>query len=173
MPLVHPTRGLPPVVGRTAHLLILGSMPGRLSLARQQYYAHPGNRFWSLMRDLLDVGQEDYEARVAALRRAGVALWDVLDLCVRPGSLDAAIEPESEVPNDLAGFVARHPELEAIAFNGRKAAQAYRRHVEPTGAVPTSVALLELPSTSPANAACRPPELLARWGAIRGPLQRS
>lgn len=34
-------RSFPPVVDQQVRILILGSLPGNVSLARSQYYAHP------------------------------------------------------------------------------------------------------------------------------------
>ena len=42
-------RGFAPLVGRDPQALILGSMPSEKSLEEDEYYAHPRNRFWSLM----------------------------------------------------------------------------------------------------------------------------
>ena len=45
--------GLSPSIDKDCRALILGSMPGVKSLEEQQYYAHPQNRFWPMMADLL------------------------------------------------------------------------------------------------------------------------
>ena len=36
----------PPIVSERSKLIILGSMPGELSLKAGQYYGHPRNAFW-------------------------------------------------------------------------------------------------------------------------------
>ena len=157
----------PPIAAPDARLLILGSLPGEVSLARSQYYAHPQNRFWRLMAAVLDdadAAAPDYALRLAALARHGVGLWDVVRSATRAGSLDANIR--GHAPNALAGLIATLPELAAVAFNGGKAAAIGRTLVSPT----TKLALLDLPSSSPANT--RPfEEKLAAWRAL-GPFVR-
>lgn len=144
-------------------------MPGAASLSAASYYAHPRNRFWLLMGTLYGFDPAlPYPQRIAALQDAGVGLWDVIERCERRGSLDASIVPGSEVPNALAPLIATLPRLRTIALNGGKAAQAFRRHVQP--ALPTAlarrVAMHALPSTSPANAGCGLPRLLAAWSVL-------
>jgi len=165
--------GLPPRADAHCRVLVLGSMPGNASLRGAQYYAHPRNRFWPVMGALCDFAPEaPYEDRLEALARAGIGVWDVIGRCERQGSLDAAIVRGSEVPNAIGDWLAAHPGVAAIALNGGKAAEAFRRHVRPTLADPLP-ALLALPSTSPAHAAMGLPALVEAWGAITPFLRRA
>jgi len=111
-----------------------------------------------------------YETRTARLISRGIALWDVLAECERPGSLDAAIRRRSERPNDLPRLIARHPGLALIAFNGQAAAKLFDRHVgESVRAARPDLLLRTLPSTSPANAASTLADKYARWHAALAP----
>jgi TDG/mug DNA glycosylase family protein len=93
-------QSFPPIVSQQSKLLILGSMPGEASLKASQYYAHPRNAFWHIMGELFGAGPSlPYQERVTILESVGVALWDSLQACVRPGSLDALIK--EEVANDF------------------------------------------------------------------------
>lgn len=164
-------RSFPPLAEATARVLILGSMPGQASLAAGQYYAHPRNAFWPIMGALLDAGPElAYPRRVERLQAAGIAVWDVLAECERPGSLDADIVAASVQANDFAGLLTGLPALRAIAFNGSAAEQAFRRHVLP-GLPELRATLLRLPSTSPAHAARSLAEKLAAWQGLLAYLQ--
>jgi double-stranded uracil-DNA glycosylase len=150
----------PPIETPAARLLILGSMPGAASLAAGQYYAHPRNRFWPIMGELVGADPAlPYSARIDRLSAAGIALWDVLASCVRPGSLDSAIDDASAEPNDFAGFFAGHPRISHVFFNGTKAEQVFRRRV--LGQIPLPpLQLQRLPSTSPAHAGRTPAQKL-------------
>ncbi|MET4684931.1 DNA-deoxyinosine glycosylase [Brevundimonas faecalis] len=143
-----PKIGFGPIIDDRARVLILGSLPGDASLKAAQYYAHPRNAFWPLMGQLLgeDLPALFYEARLERLKARGVGLWDVIASAERSGSLDAAIRsPEAA---DLRGLVARLPCLRAVAFNGGLAAKLGRRILSDLN----GVALIDLPSTSPAHA---------------------
>jgi len=162
-------RGFPPIADRNARLLILGSMPGIASLEAHQYYAHPRNAFWPIVEALWNIPRElDYEARAAALRSAGVAVWDVLAQCRRRTSLDSDIDSASIVVNDFAGFFRRHPGIRLIGFNGGAAFTLYRRHVQPDlPARLQDMPVLQLPSTSPAHAGRTLPQKLGAWRQLR------
>jgi hypoxanthine-DNA glycosylase len=144
------SRGFPPVARADARSLILGSLPGARSIAEQEYYAHPRNAFWRIMRELFDI-DGDYKTRCAQLNANGIALWDVLHSSVRPGSMDADIQIGSAAVNDFAAFFSAHPDIRTVAFNGRKAEQLFARFVEP-GIKIVGVRRVALPSTSPAYA---------------------
>lgn len=87
--------GLSPSIDKDCRALILGSMPGVKSLEEQQYYAHPQNRFWPMMADLLgEALPSRYEEKLAMLLDHHIALWDSIGQCEREGSLDSAIREE-------------------------------------------------------------------------------
>ena len=155
-------QGLPPVVGAHARVLVLGSMPGAQSLARGQYYAHPRNHFWPIVETVLGLPPGlDYAERLAGLREAGVALWDVLGACTRHGSLDAGIEREGMQVNDIAGLLAANPGIRGLLFNGVFAETVFRSRIAPARA--DWPPMRRLPSTSPANAARPYAEKLQAW----------
>lgn len=157
----------PPIAAPHSHTLILGSMPGIMSLQMQQYYAHPRNAFWPIMGELLDFDPlAPYPLRTTALQNARIALWDVLQSCSREGSLDTAIDKNSIVPNDFAQFLAEHRHIERIFFNGATAETIFRRHVLPELENQGDWQLLRLPSTSPAHAALSIPAKTQAWRII-------
>ncbi|MFN4023856.1 MAG: DNA-deoxyinosine glycosylase [Hyphomonas sp.] len=155
-------RSFAPVARPDAELLILGSMPGIASLEAGQYYAHPRNAFWPVMGALFGAGPDlPYTERVAILAARRVAVWDVLKLCLREGSLDAAIR--DEVPNDFAAFFAAHPRIRRIGLNGGKAAAGFRKYA--AAHMPAGAEAIVLPSTSPALAALSLSQKCEAWRA--------
>lgn len=156
-------RHFPPVVDDRTRVLILGSLPGEASLAAGRYYAHPRNLFWRLLGAALGIDLEAlaYEDRLTALLARGVGLWDTVASARREGSLDAAIRDAEEA--DLGNLVASLPKLRAVAFNGATAARIGLRRLAPDG---DRLALLALPSSSPANAAVPYAARLDAWRAI-------
>jgi hypoxanthine-DNA glycosylase len=161
-------RSFPPIADERARVLVLGSMPSTASLAAGQYYAHPHNAFWPIMGELFGAGpQLPYSRRTAKLRSGRVAVWDVLQSCVRQGSMDGDIEADSIVPNDFVRFFAEHRHVRAVFCNGGTAHACYRRLVLPAlRGAPALLPVVRLPSTSPANASLRLPQKLARWHAV-------
>ncbi|HSB98242.1 MAG TPA: DNA-deoxyinosine glycosylase [Spongiibacteraceae bacterium] len=159
------------IANPNCHTLILGTMPGTASLARQQYYAHTRNAFWRIIGDLFAIDpRADYADRILQLAEKNIAVWDVLQTCVRKGSLDAAIETESIVPNDIAGFLTKHQSIQRICFNGGTAAKLFRRHIQSTLTAHSHIDYLPLPSTSPAHAGMSYADKLQAWRLITTPL---
>ena len=159
----------PPLSSADAELLILGSMPGKASLRANQYYAHPRNAFWCLIESIYGVDRQlPYKDRCEQLQYHKVAVWDVLNTCIRKSSLDADIIGTSIVANDFEHFFTAHQNIRCIFFNGAMAEKSYRRYVLPglpaaMGGIPT----VRLPSTSPAHAAMNIEQKLALWKQIR------
>lgn len=158
--------GFPPIEDAHAEVLILGSMPGLASLAAGQYYAHQRNTFWHIMGNLLDFRPDaPYPVRIRSLQSAHIALWDVLYICERNGSLDTNIVTATQIPNDFGTFFETHPKIKHIYFNGGKAESAFKQLVLPLTLCPADT-LTRLPSTSPANATMTFLEKLAAWKII-------
>ena len=159
-------RSFAPIARRDARVLILGSIPGKKSLAARQYYAHKQNSFWRIVGELLGIDPHaPYRMRLLALKSARIAVWDVLHSCVRQGSLDTKIEFGSEKPNDFRAFFRAHEKITHVFFNGAKAEASFKRHVHRKIDVDSYV-LARLPSTSPAHASLSYPRKLNAWQAI-------
>ena len=153
-------RSFPYSADEDARILVLGSMPGAESLRQQQYYAFKHNAFWRIMGEVYGFSPElPYPERLAELRRCGVALWDVLAACERPGSLDSDIRGAR--PNDIPALVSKLPKLERILCNGGASRNFLRRFFP-------ELAAEQLPSTSPAAARFTYAEKLAAWRAALG-----
>jgi double-stranded uracil-DNA glycosylase len=160
--------GFAPIADARARLLILGSMPGMASLHADEYYAHPRNGFWPIMESVWSIpATASYAARTRAVKRAGIAIWDVLASCRRSSSLDSDIDAGSMVVNDFTGFLQTHASIHAIAFNGGTAARLFHRHVLPgLGIAWRQIPMLRLPSTSPAHARLSLADKRRAWAAL-------
>ena len=136
----------PHVTRPDTRLLLLGSLPGAMSLAAGRYYANPRNQFWRLVGAVIerDLDILPYEERLDVLLDSGIGLWDTVASATREGSLDQAIKLHSA--SDLAGLAADLPFLRAIGFNGGKSAAIGREAL----AGRSDLALVDLPSSSPA-----------------------
>lgn len=156
-------RCFPPVVDARTRLLVLGSLPGAKSLAAQQYYANPQNRFWRLMSAVLgtELVSLGYCARLDTLLSHGVGLWDVVAEAARAGSLDSQIRERED--NDLLQLLRRYPGIRVLAFNGGTAARLGTRTLGADGA---GYRIVQLPSSSPAHTMPYE-EKLARWMVLQ------
>jgi len=135
----------PPVLPTNPKVLILGSMPGNVSLQKHQYYGNPRNHFWHILFELFQEQPiEEYGSRIEFVKRHQIALWDSIGSCYRKGSLDANIV--EEVPNDIVGLLNEYPSISLIACNGSKSYQTLMKYF---GDQLDNIRVLKLPSTSP------------------------
>lgn len=161
--------GLAPIIGTRPRLLLLGSMPGSASLLEQRYYAHPRNLFWPFMQQLFGIPVElGYQQRCQWLTAQGIALWDVIARCERPGSLDSAIKKSSVICNAIPQLLEAEPQIRKICFNGAKAAEEFKRHLLPVLQHRSDIKYVQLPSSSPANASQSTEQKLALWAKALG-----
>jgi|GEM_PF-168565 len=154
-----------PIVPLNSRILILGSLPGDRSLAAQQYYAHPQNRFWKILHSLYNRKlPTTYAEKLSLLQQEKIALWDVCQSAQREGSMDTEIL--AEVPNPISTLLQENPGIETVCFNGKKAQSLYDKYFERY----PNITYYGLPSSSPANASFNEERLLEQWAII---LQKS
>ena len=143
-------------------------MPGKVSLAKQQYYGHAQNLFWPFMHEIFGIDSNlPYEQRLALLQSQGIALWDVMQECERHSSLDSDIVEHSIKPNDFNDFFQRYPAILHICFNGAKAESSFMKYVLRTNKQLTHLHLTRLPSSSPANASINKIKKLEAWRKLK------
>jgi hypoxanthine-DNA glycosylase len=156
--------GLPPLIDHRSRVLILGSFPSEISLARHEYYGNPMNHFWPVIEALFGIHRSaPYGERTARLLAQGVAVWDVIAECAREGSGDDRIE--HEVANPLVGLLAQHQRIGHVAFNGGTAFATARAMTLAIFSIP-GVRYERLPSTSPRNARMRLADKIESWRQI-------
>lgn len=160
--------GLGAIARSDARVLILGTLPGAVSLERGEYYAQPRNAFWPIMGKLVGAWPDvPYASRIGQLVDHGIALWDVCAAAHRLGSLDSAIRLSTLAVNDFSALFTIHTCVGRICFNGAKAAEIYRRKVLPN--LPLAIRAIHqevLPSTSSANTAMAFEEKVVRWHRV-------
>ncbi len=148
----------PPLYDADSRILILGSFPSVKSREQKFFYGHPQNRFWKVLALSFN---EDTPLTILEKRdfcaRHHIALYDSIERCVIHGSSDASIEQVE--PADLSVFF-KNAKIEKILINGKASARYFHQYQT----VPDGVELIELPSTSAANAATSLTQLLEKWG---------
>ena len=151
---------IPPVFDGKSRILILGSFPSQKSREQNFFYGHPQNRFWKTLAHVLE---DQIPVSVAEKRdfllAHGIALWDVVASCEIQGSSDASIR--NAIPNDLSQILQNAP-IERIFSNGATAHRLYCRYFQRE----TGREAIQLPSTSPANAARTQDKLDVEWKKI-------
>jgi TDG/mug DNA glycosylase family protein len=137
-------RSFAPVIDGNSRILILGSLPGKQSLIKRQYYGNAMNQFWKIVYTVLGNGIVDasYEARTRFLLEHDIALWDIYHSGERDGSLDKNIK--NAVPNDIPGLLRNYPNIKRIVIGGVRAKSEYLRLFRELPAQAVFV-----PSTSP------------------------
>ncbi|GAB3061015.1 DNA-deoxyinosine glycosylase [Virgibacillus ainsalahensis] len=136
----------PPVLPRNPKVLILGSMPGGISLEKKEYYGNPRNHFWGILFEIFkEAPVDDYEEKLKFIKRNKIALWDSIAACYRDGSLDKNIAEEE--PNDIIGLLREYSSIKLIACNGTKSYQTFIKNFSEQEI--GNIDVVKMPSTSP------------------------
>ena len=169
--IIHP---FPPLYDNNSKILILGSLPSVKSREQMFFYGHPGNRFWKVITAVINnSGMNDKNIEVPVtiedkkqmLHNNHIALWDTIYSCDIIGSSDSSIK--NVEPADLERILAVTGRV-AILCNGGTSYKLYRKYQEER----LGISAVQLPSTSPANAAWDLERLSAAWGEVLLPLLR-
>lgn len=145
-------QGLEPIVCNEPKILILGSLPGDISIESQEHYANHKNFFWRIIATITGSPVPlSYPAKKEMLAQSHIALWDVYAAAERIGSSDGNIRGGEF--NDIVGFIRKNPTISTIVFNGKKAAKSYVQYLKKHPDTINIVGHLHTcacPSTSPA-----------------------
>lgn len=152
---------IPPTYDENSEILILGSFPSVKSREEGYFYAHPQNRFWEVISKVYNADRpEGISEKRAFLIKNRIAVWDVIAECDIDGSADSSIR---EVKANEISHILKASKIGKIYVNGRKAEALYKEHIEPR----IGIKAIYLPSTSSANAAWKPEDLIAKWRVIK------
>lgn len=151
------THTFEPIYNKQSKVLILGSLPSIKSREIAFYYGHPQNRFWKVLAAIYQKEvPETKKEKIEMLLSCKIAVWDVIQSCDIIGSSDSSIK--NVEPMDLS-CVLKNASIKAIYANGKTAAKLYRKYSQES----TGMEIIELPSTSPANAVYSLERLVEIW----------
>lgn len=162
--IVHP---FGPLYDESSTILILGSLPSVKSREQQFFYGHPQNRYWRLIAALFEEpAPETIEEKRSLALRHHIAMWDTIYSCDIKGSSDSSIK--NVVPTDLKTIV-DNSKITRVFCNGRTSGKYYHKYQEKI----LGIQAVELPSTSPANAAWQMDRLIEAWKIIKEECERT
>ncbi len=144
-----------------SRVLILGSFPSVKSRESGFYYAHPQNRFWTVLSKLYNEQLDtSIASKKALLKKHKIALFDVCASCEIKGSSDTSIK--NVMPNDLTPIL-NTAKIEHIYVNGKTAYNLYNKYLKDK----INIEATYLPSTSPANAKFTLKDLVEAYKIIK------
>lgn len=148
-------RCFPPLIDKKTKILILGTIPGNVSLATEMYYANENNHFWDFIYRILDstfplngIVQRDgfRKEHYNFLLAHNIGLWDVIKDCTRMGSNDSKIkDPKSNLITEIV-----QDSIKLILCNGAEA-HKYLKQSSQLNKLPVPVKVLGSTSTMNPN----------------------
>lgn len=146
-----------PIYNKDSSILILGSFPSIKSRENGFYYGNKQNRFWKVLSSIYEQKEPiSISEKKDFLLLNGIALWDVISECKIKGSSDSTIK--DVIPNDL-NVVFKHCSILKIFANGTTTYNLYMKLCFSK----YGREIIQLPSTSAANAKKSLEELIFDW----------
>lgn len=142
-------KGFAPIVFEDSEVLLLGTLPGAVSLKKEYYYADEGNYFWEFFSEYSGHDKpKSNEEVVKILKDQKVALWDIYDSALREDGAHKATSKDCDIVdvewNDICRFLQTYPNIKRVGVLGKKAYQEFIRKYP-------DIKVECLPSTSGSN----------------------
>jgi hypoxanthine-DNA glycosylase len=148
-------KGFAPIIDGKAKVLLLGTFPGRESLAKNEYYGNPANRFWDILCEVFGVPHTptSYDEKRDMLLRNNIALWDIVDECDKKGqsSADGDINWGTAIFNDINSLLNEFSNIKKIFFASRICEEKFNKKIR-GGISRKDIVFGLVPSPSGANA---------------------
>ena len=153
-------QGLVPWVNEKTKVLILGTMPGDISIQQQSYYLNPRNAFWKIINKLFN-STSRLEKNRSFLNNTGIGLWDVYKEGLRKGSLDTGFIGNPSI-NEIKELLNQYQSIKSLVFNGQN---TYKAFLKAIGKV--NIPCYVFPSTSSAYSRMTFEEKLKVWTKLK------
>lgn len=155
-----------PIISSNCEILILGSMPSKISRENNFYYSNPTNRFWKILTEIYneDFVNSNKENKIELLLKNNIALFDVYSSCKMKkdgSSLDSNIIEQKF--NDIPTLIT-NTNISKIFITSKKAYLEFLKHFE-SYFKSLDIKIVNLPSPSSANRSVykTDDELIIRW----------
>lgn len=149
---------LKPIYNKDSKILILGSMPSKVSRDSNFYYANKTNRFWPVMSILFNKDLNTNLEKEQFLIENNIALWDVIASCDINGSSDSSIK---NIKVNNINKILKETEIKYIFCTGLKAYAIFNKYFK------INIPVIYLPSPSSANASLNIDNLVKKYTIIK------
>lgn len=149
---------LSPIYNKNSEILILGSMPSKLSREKNFYYANKQNRFWKIMEELYNINFSSNNDKIEFLLKNNIALWDVFKEVDIKGSSDSSIK-NAKINN--LNIIFETANIKKIFCTGKKAYDFLIKNSN------IKLPIIYLPSPSSANANYKLNDLIEIYAQIK------
>lgn len=149
---------LSPIYNKNSEILILGSMPSKLSREKNFYYANKQNRFWKIMEELYNIIFSSNNDKIEFLLKNKIDLWDVFKEVDIKGSSDSSIK-NAKINN--LNIIFETANIKKIFCTGKKAYDFLIKNSN------IKLPIIYLPSPSSANANYKLNDLIEIYAQIK------